>query len=128
VELVYATQNKMSYAALKNAAGKFVLPTLESVTAAGASGMARMPEDFRISIVNAEGEASYPISGFTYLLVYKTQKDAAKGKVLVDFLKWGAHDGQKLTTELTYAPLPEALVKKVDATIASITGPGGAAL
>ncbi len=128
VELVYATQNKMSYAAIRNAAGKFVLPTLESVTAAAAGGLARMPEDFRISIVNAEGEASYPISGFTYLLVYKEQKDAAKGKALVDFLKWSTNEGQKLTTDLSYAPLPDALVKKIDATIATITGPGGKAL
>lgn len=125
VELVYATQNKMSYAALKNAAGKFVLPTLESVTAAAAGGLARMPDDFRISIVNAEGEASYPISGFTYLLVFKDQKDAAKGKTLVDFIKWGAHDGQKLTKELSYAPLPDELVKKIDAKVATITGPDG---
>lgn len=125
VELVYAAQNKLSYAALKNASGAFVMPSLESITAAGASALARMPEDFRISIVNAEGEKAYPISGFTYLLVYKEQKDAAKGKALVDFLKWSVHDGQKLTNDLHYAPLPDDLVKKIDAKIATITGPDG---
>ncbi|MFO0758479.1 MAG: phosphate ABC transporter substrate-binding protein PstS [Byssovorax sp.] len=128
VELVYALQNKMSYAAIRNAAGKFVLPTLESVTAAGAGGVARMPEDFRISIVNAEGDASYPIAGFTYLLVYQEQANAAKGKALLDFLKWGTHEGQAFTKDLGYAPLPDELVKRVDKKLATITGPGGKAL
>jgi phosphate transport system substrate-binding protein len=125
VELVYAAQNKLSYASVKNASGKFVMPALESITAAGAGALAKMPEDFRISIVNAEGEGAYPISGFTYILLYKEQKDAAKGKALVDFLKWAVHDGQKLTTGLNYSPLPEELVKKVDATLAGVTGPDG---
>lgn len=128
VELVYAAQNKLSYASLKNPAGKFVAPTLESITAAGSSALSRMPEDFRISIANAEGEAAYPISGFTYLLVHKEQKDAAKGKALVDFIKWAVHDGQKLTKDLHYAPLPEELVKKVDAKLAEIVGPDGKTL
>jgi phosphate transport system substrate-binding protein len=128
VELVYATQNKLTYASLKNAAGKFVAPTLESITAAGSGALARMPADFRVSIVNAEGEAAYPISGFTYLLVHKEQKDTAKGKALLGFVKWAIHDGQKLTEGLHYAPLPEELVKKVDAKLAGITGPDGKAL
>jgi phosphate transport system substrate-binding protein len=128
VELVYAAQNKLSYASIKNAAGNFTLPTLSSITDAGAGALAKMPEDFRISIVNAESAGAYPIAGFTYLLVYKEQKDAAKGKTLVDFLKWAAHDGQKLTKDLHYAPLPEDLVKKVDAKLAQITGPDGKAL
>ena len=71
---------------MKNAAGKFVMPTLESVTAAGASGLAKMPDDLRISIVNAEGDAAYPIAGFTYMLLFKEQKDAVKGKALTSFL------------------------------------------
>lgn len=128
VELVYAAQNKLSYASIKNAAGNFTAPTLSSITEAGAGALARMPADLRISIVNAESPGAYPIAGFTYLLVYKDQKDAAKGKALVDFLKWAAHDGQKLTNDLHYASLPEELVKKVDAKLAQITGPNGKAL
>jgi phosphate transport system substrate-binding protein len=127
VELVYASQNKLSYASMKNAAGKFVAPTLESVTAAGASGLAKMPDDLRVSIVNAEGEGAYPIAGFTYLLLFKEQKDAAKGKALTDFVAWSLHDGQKLTQALSYAPLPDALVKKADARLHSVVGPDGKA-
>jgi len=128
VELVYAAQNKLTYASIKNAAGKFVEPSLESITAAGAGAIAKMPDDFRISIVNAEGEGAYPISGFTYLLVYEEQKNAQKGKILVDFLKWATHEGQALTAPLHYSRLPEELVKKVDAKIATIKGPDGKAL
>ena len=127
VELVYAAQNKLSYAAMKNAAGKFVMPTLESVTAAGASALAKMPEDLRVSIVNAEGDAAYPISGFTYMLLFKEQKDAVKGKALTSFLAWSLHDGQKLTQALNYAPLPDELVKKADAKLKLVTGPDGKA-
>jgi phosphate transport system substrate-binding protein len=125
VELVYAVQNRLSFAAVKNAAGKFVVPSLEGVTAAGASALARMPDDFRISIVNAEGDGAYPIAGFTYMLLYKEQKDAAKGKALVDFLAWSLHDGQRLTRDLAYAPLPDELVKKADAKLKTVTGPDG---
>ena len=128
VELVYAAQNKLSYAAMKNAAGKFVMPTLESVTAAGASALAKMPDDLRVSIVNAEGDAAYPIAGFTYMLLFKEQKDAVKGKALTSFLAWSLHEGQKLTQPLNYAPLPEELVKKADAKLRSVTGPDGKAL
>jgi phosphate transport system substrate-binding protein len=78
-----------------------------------------MPDDLRISIVNAEGEAAYPIAGFTYLLVYQEQKDAAKGKALVDFLIGALRDGQKLTPPLHYAPLPEAVSLLADKTRSS---------
>ena len=127
VELVYAAQNKLSYASMKNAAGKFVMPTLESVTAAGASALAKMPEDLRVSIVNAGGDAAYPISGFTYMLLFKEQKDAVKGKALVSFLAWSLHEGQKATQALNYAPLPDELVKKADAKLHLVTGPDGKA-
>src|SRR5947207_3461689 len=86
VELIYAIQNKMPYADLKNAAGEFVKPALESVTAALAT--AEIPDDFRFSMTNAPGKEAYPIAGATWLLVYQQQKDAAKGKKLVEFLKW----------------------------------------
>jgi phosphate transport system substrate-binding protein len=128
VELAYAAQNKLTFAAIKNKAGKFVLPSLESTTAAGAGAAAKMPDDLRISIVNAEGDEAYPISGFTYLLAYKQQKDAEKGKVLADFLTWAAHEGQAMTKDLHYAPLPAAVVEKVDKALASLTGPDDKAL
>ncbi|HEY2800066.1 MAG TPA: phosphate ABC transporter substrate-binding protein PstS [Chthoniobacterales bacterium] len=111
VELIYALQNKMPYADLENAAGKFVKPTLESVTAALAT--AEVPEDFRFSMTNAPGENAYPIAGATWLLVYQQQKDATKGKKLVEFLKWAETDGEKMAKDLDYAPLPDALQKRV---------------
>ena len=79
----------------------------------------------RVSIVNADGEDAYPIASFTYILAYKEQKDAAKGKALVDFLKWSVHEGQGFTAALHYAPLPKEIVEKVDKKLAGITGPDG---
>jgi phosphate transport system substrate-binding protein len=111
VELIYAAQNKMPYAEVKNAAGEFVKPTLESVTAALAT--ADIPDDFRFSMTNAPGKEAYPIAGATWLLVYQQQKDPAKGKKLVEFLKWAAKDGEKMATDLQYAPLPENLQQRV---------------
>jgi phosphate transport system substrate-binding protein len=116
VELIYAVQNKMPYATVKNAAGEFVKATAESITAAIAT--AQIPDDFRFSMTNAPGKDSYPISGATWLLVYEQQKDAAKGKKLVEFLKWALTTGEPMATELHYAPLPEELrtrvLKRVD--------------
>jgi phosphate transport system substrate-binding protein len=111
VELIYAVQNKMPYADVKNAAGEFVKPTLESVTAALAT--ADIPDDFRFSMTNAPGKGAYPIAGATWLLVYEQQKDATKGKKLVEFLKWAAKDGEKMAKDLQYAPLPESLQQRV---------------
>ena len=111
VELIYAIQNKMPYADIKNAAGKFVKPTLESITAAMAT--AQIPDDFRFSITNAPGENAYPIAGATWLLVYEQQKDATKGKKLVEFLKWAQKDGEKMAKDLDYASLPEDLQQRV---------------
>lgn len=128
VELAYAMQNKLTFAAIKNHAGKFVLPSLESTTAAGAGAAARMPDDLRISIVNAEGDGAYPIAGFTYILAYQQQKEGHKGKVLADFMRWSLHEGQQFTKDLHYAPLPAAVVEKVDRKLASLTGPDGKAL
>lgn len=110
VELIYALQNKIAFGDVQNAAGKTIHATIEAVTAAAASQKSP-PTDLRMSITNAEGEAAYPISAFTYLLVYKSQPDATKGKVLVEFLKWGVTDGQKFAPDLGYAPLPESIVK-----------------
>jgi phosphate transport system substrate-binding protein len=111
VELIYAIQNKMPYAEVKNAAGEFVKPTIESVTAALAT--AEIPDDFRFSMTNAPGKDAYPIAGATWLLVYQQQKDPAKGKKLVDFLKWAAKDGEKMAMNLDYAPLPDNVQERV---------------
>jgi len=111
VELIYAVQNKMPYAEVKNAAGEFVKPTLESVTAALAT--ADIPDDFRFSMTNAPGKGAYPIAGATWLLVYQQQKDPAKGKKLVEFLKWSLTDGEKMAKDLQYAPLPESVQQRV---------------
>jgi len=111
VELIYAVQNKMPYAEVKNASGKFVKPSLESITAA--LGTADIPDDFRFSITNAPGADVYPICGATWLLVYEQQKDPAKGKKLVEFLRWAAKDGEKMAADLQYAPLPDSLQQRV---------------
>ena len=111
VELIYAVQNKMPYADVKNSAGEFVTATLESITAALAT--AEIPDDFRFSMTNARGKDAYPICGATWLLVYEQQKDPAKGKKLVEFLKWAAKDGQKMAKDLNYAPLPDSVQQRV---------------
>lgn len=111
VELIYAVQNKMPYADVKNASGEFVKASLESITAAMAT--AQIPDDFRFSMTNAPGNAAYPIAGATWLLVYEQQRDAIKGKKLVEFLKWATKDGEKMARDLQYAPLPENLQERV---------------
>jgi phosphate transport system substrate-binding protein len=127
IELAYAIQNKFSFASIKNKAGKFIAPSIESTTAAAAAFASKIPEDMRVSIVNPETEDAYPIASFTYILAYKEQKDAFKGKALVDFLKWSVHEGQAFTRDLHYAPLPKELVVRVDKQLAGITGPDGKA-
>jgi phosphate transport system substrate-binding protein len=112
IELIYAVQNKIPYGTVQNSSGSFVKASLASVTAAAASAP-KMPADFRVSITNAPGKDSYPISSFTWLLIPAQSKDAAKGKILADFLSWMVSDGQKMTADLTYAPLPESVVAKV---------------
>jgi phosphate transport system substrate-binding protein len=124
VELAYAVQNKLPAALIKNASDKFVEPTIDGVTAAAAASAATTPDDLRVSITNAAGADAYPISSYTYILVYKDQKDAVKGKALIDFLWWGIHDGEKFAKELQYAPLPQDIVSRAEAKINSITSGG----
>lgn len=118
VELAYAVQNKLPLAAVQNAAGEFVAPSIASITAS-ADGVP-IPADYRVSITNPPGKGAYPISAFTYLLLYRKQTDPKKGKALVNFLKWAMHEGQTLAPALHYAPLPAELVKRLDQTIANI--------
>jgi phosphate transport system substrate-binding protein len=127
VELAYAVQNKLPVALIKNSSGNFVEPSLDAVTAAAAEAIPTTQEDLRVSITNAGGAGVYPISSYTYILVYKDQRDAAKGKALVDFLWWGIHDGEKFAKDLQYAPLPQEIVKRTEVKINSITS-GGKAL
>jgi phosphate transport system substrate-binding protein len=122
VELAYANQNKLPVAELKNREGAWVKPTLEAVSAA--AGKAEMPDDYRVSITNQPGKDAWPISTFTYVLVYKDMPDAAKGEALLHFLWWAEHDGQKLAAALEYAPLPKSVVTKVEDTLRKLTVQG----
>jgi phosphate transport system substrate-binding protein len=119
VELIYAVQNHIAYGSVKNAGGEFVKASLASVTAAAAS-VKNMPADFRVSITNAPGKDAYPIASFTWLLIPTPSKDAAKGKIIADFLSWMVDDGQKMTADLSYAPLPESVAAKVKETIKQV--------
>lgn len=120
VELIYALHNKISYGSAQNMAGEFVRASAQSVTAAAASAAAKMPVDFRVSITNAEGRGAYPISSFTWLLLYENPKDKTQSKIMVDFMKWALGDGQKFAGELGYAPLPAEVVKLELAALAKV--------
>lgn len=122
VELAYVKQNNLPYASIQNASGKFVAPSVEGVTAAAAGAATKLPAntDYRISIVNAAGADSYPISSFTWMLVYAQQTDSAKARKLKDFLKWAYTDGEKQASALDYAPLPEAMASRLTARLDSI--------
>ena len=119
IELIYAVQNNITYGVVRNAAGNFVKASLQSVTAAAGS-VKSMPADFRVSITNAPGQDTYPISSFTWLLIPAQSKDPAKGKILADFLNWMVGDGQKMTAELAYAPLPANVAEKVRSEIKQV--------
>jgi len=112
VELIYAVQNNIPYGVVKNSAGSWLKGSLEGATAAAAS-VKSMPADFRVSITNAPGKDAYPISSFTWLLIPTRSKDQAKGKIIVDFLNWMLDQGEKMTTDLAYAPLPDNVAVKV---------------
>ncbi len=112
VELIYALQNKMPFGAVKNRDGRYLKASLQSVTAAAAGAAANMPADFRVSITDAPGPEAYPISSFTWILLYQNPDDRAKARKMVDFMKWALTDGQKFTGDLGYAPLPDAVVKQ----------------
>ena len=120
VELIYALQNKIAYGSVLNAAGESVKASVQTVTAAAAEAVKAMPADFRVSITNAPGKGVYPISSFTWLLLYENAKDKAQAKTMVDFVKWALADGQKYCADLGYAPLPEAVVKLELAALAKI--------
>lgn len=121
VELIYAAQNNLGYGMVKNKAGKFIDPSLESVTAAAAASAQTVPPDLRFSIVDAPGEASYPISTATWLLAYKTQTEQAKAIALTRMLWWATHEGQRFNADLAYATVPQALTARSEEFIRQIT-------
>ncbi len=120
VELIYATQNKMPYGSVRNAAGKFVKASTDGVTEAGASAAKSMPGDYRVSITNAQGAAAYPICSFTWLLIPAHATDPAKAKAMQDFLTWMLDHGEAEAATMTYAPLPRTVQDSVRKTIQSI--------
>jgi phosphate transport system substrate-binding protein len=128
VELIYATQNKMAFGQVKNKAGQWIDPSLDSVTAAAAESLQVIPADLRFSIVNAAGERSYPIATATWLLAYKTQTDQPKAVALTRLLWWATHDGQKFNKDLAYAIVPDGLTTKSEQFIKQITVNGKPAL
>jgi phosphate transport system substrate-binding protein len=120
VELAFAVKNNLPYATLQNKSGNFVDATFEAVSAAAAGSIKTMPEDLRVSITNADGKNSYPISGFTWLLIYKQMKEKEKAQAVIKFLGWAMADGQSFAKDLYYAPLPAEVVKLCQKKIASI--------
>ena len=126
VELNFALTNKLPFADVKNKAGKFVTPTVDTASAAAAG--ATIPEDYRVSITNADGDTAYPISSFTYLLVYKTTGKCTQQTPLVNMLWWAIHDtsAQKTVKELNYAPVPAKLLPNLEATLKGLKCDGGA--
>lgn len=110
VELIYALQNKISYGSVLNVAGEYVRASVETVTNAAAGAARAMPRDFRVSITNAPGKNSYPISSFTWLLVQQSPKDRVRARIMNEFIAWALTDGQRYCAELGYAPLPKEVV------------------
>jgi phosphate transport system substrate-binding protein len=110
VELIYALQNKIAFGSVQNGAGEFVKGSVDAVTKAAAAAAATIPADFRVSITNAQGAGAYPISSFTWILMYEDPKDKAAGKAMVDFMRWALTDGQRYCADLGYAPLPASVV------------------
>ena len=120
VELIYALQTKQPYGSVQNMAGEFSKASVESVTAAAAAAAKQMPPDFRVSITNAPGNGVYPISSFTWILLYESAKDKAQARAMVDFMKWALTDGQKFAPDLGYAPLPADVIKLEMAALAKV--------
>ena len=127
VELIYALSNELPYGEIKNSTGAFVEPSLESVTMAAAGTRLKADTDFRVSITNADGAGSYPIASFTWLLVHKDGKDAAKATRIKDFLTWMiTPEAQAMAAELHYAPLPKEVVALVESRLPTLKAAGKA--
>lgn len=120
VELIYALQNKMDYGSVRNASGKFIRATTDGVTAAAAAAAKTMPADYRVSITNAAGDDSYPISSFTWFLIPTHSNDAAKTETFKDFLTWMLDHGESQASSMGYAPLPDQVQTMVRKSIADL--------
>lgn len=120
LELNYALQNGISHGAVRNAAGQFTNADAASVSAAGMNAMASLPEDFRVSITNALGTDSYPLSTFTWLLIPSRIEPAEKREAIVQLLRWIYADGQKSAAGLNYVPLPHELAAKLASRAAEV--------
>jgi phosphate transport system substrate-binding protein len=118
IELTYAVQNHISYGQVRNLKGNFVRASQDSITAAAAPSIPQ--SDYRVSITNAEGKDAYPIAGFTWLLIPQQSKDPEKGRALHDFLAWMLKDGEREAPSLTYVPLPDPMIKKLQTLIQTI--------
>jgi phosphate transport system substrate-binding protein len=125
VELIYAVANKLPFGDVRNAAGTFVTPSLESVTQAAATAKFPKNTDFRVSITNAPGQAAYPISSFTWLLIRPDMKDASKAKAMKDFLEWMiGPEAQGMAPELEYAALPKEVTGLIKERLQTLKGGG----
>ena len=123
VELAYAAQTRLPVALIRNSAGNFIAPSVESISAAAAAVSDTLPAttDYRISIVDSPGANAYPIASFTWILIYQRQADAQKGRMVVDFLKWAVTEGQQYSAALHYAPLPQKIVDGVQKKLETVT-------
>ncbi len=128
VELTYALQNGIPTARIKNPAGEFVAPSVDAVTKAAAGAAANLPDDLRVSITNAPGAGAYPISGFSWVLVYRAQQECDVASALLKYLWWGVHEGQAFSAPLHYAPLPAGVVSRCEAKLKSVTCNGAPVL
>jgi phosphate transport system substrate-binding protein len=128
VELAYALTNQMTFGNVRNRAGQFIRPSLSTTTRAMEGALTSIPEDYRVFFTDPDGRDAYPVAGFTWILVYGDQRDAAKGKALVEFLWWATHEGQRYAPALLYASLPKSLVARIEATLKSVTVQGKAVL
>lgn len=123
-ELAYATQNKLTVAAIADSTGAAVMPSPASASACAAAAAGNLPADLRVRIAGCEGAGAYPISGFSWIILYTNQTDATRGAALVEAIDWLLHDGQQFSTDLSYAPLPAAVVSQATAKLQTVTANG----
>ena len=124
VELIFALQNKLNYANVKNKEGEFISPSLESVSLSADNTVDEMKEGLTLSVTDAKGKGSYPISSYTYLLILENQKNSIKGKIIKSFIGWALSDGKKFANDLGYASLPESIITKAMEKIKTINTNG----
>jgi phosphate transport system substrate-binding protein len=125
VEYAYAKQNKMNYALMKNKDGQFVAPNSENFQAAAAGADWAGSKDYYVILTDQPGKQTWPISGATFILVYKKQEKPENGRQVLDFFAWAYKNGDKLAEDLDYVPLPDPVVKLIGESWRNVTGPDG---